>query len=559
MILSKKPKYQFALFIILFFIINLIQSYYTKLLEDEAYYWIWSKNLAFGYFDHPPLVALWVKISSLFFERELGVRFFSTISFSLMLIIIWKIIDIPKKQNFVWLYFLLVISMALLNVYGFITTPDTPLLLFVALFLYAYKLFLKNENNFNILFLGFSMAAMLYSKYHGIVVLFFIVLSNFSLLKNKKFWYAAIFGFVLFVPHLYWQYINDFPSIRYHLFERGNTSTYRIMDSIIHIVNQIVIVGLTFPVVYYAFFKQKITSKFDKSLQYLVYGFILFFFIASFTTSPQAQWTGVILIPLIILTFSYFVQHEKARKWLVILGSIQFVILLIARVFLANEDISPIKLESHIAQTWVTTLKEKTKNKPIVFVNSYRNASIYNFYTGIKTHSYNSLKGRKSQFDLLNTEQEIQNKDVVAIGSKIGGYPIFNKKGKLHYAIDINNYQTFQKVQCIIPEKEIFLKPNEEKIIQFEFINTYDKTITFENVLFIGVFQGESNKILEKIPLYIKGIKPLKGKEKAIFEAKFIVPELLFDENTTFRIAIQFYDLFEGSQGNKVKVVSKNY
>ncbi|NOQ92245.1 MAG: hypothetical protein GQ552_05950 [Flavobacteriaceae bacterium] len=558
MILSKKPKYQFALFIILFFIINLIQSYYTKLLEDEAYYWIWSKNLAFGYFDHPPLVALWIKISSLFFEGELGVRFFSTISFSLMLIIIWKIIDILKKQNFIWLYFLLVISMALLNVYGFITTPDTPLLLFVALFLYAYKLFLKNENSFNILFLGFSMAAMLYSKYHGILVIFFIVLSNFSLLKNKKFWYAAIFGFVLFVPHLYWQYLNDFPSIRYHLFERGKASTYRIMDSVMHIVNQIVIVGLTFPIIYYAFFKQKIISKFDKSLQYLVYGFILFFFIASFSKIPQAQWTGVILIPLIILTFGYFVQYKKARKWLIILASIQFGIILMARLFLANENISPIKLEPHIAQTWIPTLKEKTESKPIVFINSYRNASIYNFYTSIKTHSYNSLKGRKSQFDLLNTEQEIQNKNVVAIGSKIEGYPIYTKHKKTRYAIDINNYQTFQKVQCIIPEKEMFLKPNEEKIIQFEFINTYNKTITFENAFFIGVFQGENNLILEKIPLSIKVLRPLKGKEKAIFEAKFIVPELLFDENTTFRIAIQFYDLFEGYQGNKVKVIKTN-
>ncbi len=557
MTISKKPKYLFAFFLIFFFIINLIQSYYTRLLEDEAYYWVWAKNLAFGYFDHPPLVALWVKISSFFFEGELGVRFFSSISFSLMLIIIWKIIDTPKKQNFVWLYFLLVTSMALLNVYGFITTPDTPLLLFVALFLYAYKLFLKNENGFSIVLLAFSMAAMLYSKYHGIVVIFFIVLSNLSLLKNKKFWLAAIFGFVLFTPHLYWQYINDFPSIRYHLLERGKTSSYRITDSFMHIVNQIAIVGITFPVIYQAFFKKKIVSKFDKSLQYLVYGFIIFFFIASFSKRPQAQWTGVILIPLIILTFGYFVQHKKARKWLIILGSIQFIFILVARLFLASENISPIQLEPHIAQTWIRTLKNKTESKPIVFVNSYRNASIYNFYTGIKTHSYNSLKGRKSQFDLLNTEDKIQNKNIVAIGSKIEGYPIFTKNKKLHYAIDINNYQTFQKVKCIIPEKEIYLKPNEEKIIKFEFINTYDNKVNFENAYFIGVFQGENNKTLEKIPLSIKGLKPLISRGKIILEAKFLVPELQFDKNTTFRIAIQFYNLFEGYQGNKVKVGSK--
>ncbi len=28
------------------------------LLDDEAYYWVWSKHLAWGYLDHPPGIAL---------------------------------------------------------------------------------------------------------------------------------------------------------------------------------------------------------------------------------------------------------------------------------------------------------------------------------------------------------------------------------------------------------------------------------------------------------------------------------------------------------------------
>lgn len=553
MSLLQKPKHQFVFFLFIFFIINFLQSYFTRLFEDEAYYWVWSKNLAFGYFDHPPMVALWVKISSFFFDGELGVRFFSIISFTLMLIIIWKIIDIPKKQNYVWLYFLLVVSTALLNVYGFITTPDTPLLLFVALFLYAYKLFLKKESWFHVFLLGFSMAAMLYSKYHGVLVIFFVVLSNLSLLKNRKIWIAGFLGFVLFLPHLYWQYVNDFPSFRYHLMERSK-KPYDISFSIMHIVNQIVIVGITFPLIYRAFFKQKTKSKFDKSLKYLVYGFIIFFFISSFSTNPQAQWTGVILIPLIILTFTYFIKNEKARKWLIIIGSIQFVIILIARVFLANEDLSPLKLEPHASKVWVPILKDKTNEKPIVFVNSYRNASVYNFYTRIKTHSYSILKGRKSQYDIINSESIMQNKDVVAVGSRISGYPIVNKNKKMHFGVNINNYQTFQKVKCIIPEKEIIIKPGEEQIIRFEFINVYNKTITFENMHFIGVFQGNEKNEMKKVPLIIKDLKQINGNEKMVLEAKFINPELQFNDKLTFRIAIQFYDLFEGYQGNKVRV-----
>ena len=37
----------------------LLQSYVMELGGDEAYYWRYSLQLAWGYFDHPPLVG-WV-------------------------------------------------------------------------------------------------------------------------------------------------------------------------------------------------------------------------------------------------------------------------------------------------------------------------------------------------------------------------------------------------------------------------------------------------------------------------------------------------------------------
>ena len=550
--LIQKPKYQFLFFLILFFVINLLQSKYTALFEDEAYYWVWSKNLAFGYFDHPPLVALWVKISSLFFDAELGVRFFSTISFSIMLVVIWLIIDYKEKWKYVWLYFLLVISVALLNVFGFITTPDTPLFLFTSLFLYSYKQFINKDNWKNILLLGFSMAGMLYSKYHGILVLFFVVMSNISLLKNKKFWMASFFGFLLFLPHLNWQYQNDFPSFVYHLKERGK-KPYSINNTVMYFVNIIAVVGITFPIVYNAFFKQKVYSKFNKSLNFIVYGFIIFFFFTTFTSRPQAQWVGIILIPLIILTFPYFIQNQKARKWLIILGSIQFGLLLIVRIFLANENISPIKLEPHIGQTWIPALKEKTKSKPIVFVNSYRNASLYAFYTGIKTHSYSVLKGRKSQYDLLNFEEKMQYENVYSVSKLLTEEPYIVKKKKDSLnGSAISNYSTFQKVTCTINSENLFIDVSKKTNFKFTFINTYNKNINFEHVKFIGVFQGYKNKIIAKVPLKINNLSNLTANEEKIFEATFIAPKIVYNDKITFRVALQFYNLLEGYQGNKV-------
>lgn len=552
-----KPKYQFFFFVVIFFLINFFQSKYTALFEDEAYYWVWAQNMSFGYFDHPPMVALWIKISSYFFDNELGVRFFSVIGFTILLIIIWKLIDARNKQNYVWLFFLLIVSVAFLNVFGFITTPDTPLLLFVALFLYFYKNFLQYNNWLYTLGLGFSMAGMLYSKYHGILVIFFVVLSNLSLLKNKKFWIAGLFGFLLFLPHLQWQFINDFPSFRYHLIDRGK-EPYKIENTLLHFVNQIAIVGITFPLVYYAFFKEKTKNLFERSLKYIVIGFIFFFFLSTYKSNPQAQWTIAILIPLIILSFRYFIKHQKARKWLIILGSIQFLIILIARIFLADENISPIKLEPHIASIWVNELKEKTNSKPIVFMNySYRNASIYRFYTGIKTHSHSIIKGRKSQYDLEDFEKNMQSDNVVAISNLIDG-PLYVLKGdKKLYGTEIKKYTTFQRVTCTISLKEILLTPGKENFVEFEFHNTYSKDISFENTSFKGVFQEKRNKILYEVPLKIDNLAPVKGNEIRKMTAKFIAPEIDQNEEITFRIGIQFYDLLAGFQGNKVTVKLK--
>src|ERR1700752_3214538 len=50
----------------------------TPLTFDEAYYWTWSKHLAGGYYDHPPMVALVIRAgTTLAGDTPLGVRLVS--------------------------------------------------------------------------------------------------------------------------------------------------------------------------------------------------------------------------------------------------------------------------------------------------------------------------------------------------------------------------------------------------------------------------------------------------------------------------------------------------
>ncbi len=43
-------------------VISLFQAGFTELMDDEAYYWVYSRHLDWGYFDHPPMVALLIKM-----------------------------------------------------------------------------------------------------------------------------------------------------------------------------------------------------------------------------------------------------------------------------------------------------------------------------------------------------------------------------------------------------------------------------------------------------------------------------------------------------------------
>ena len=53
---------------------RLYLSSQLQLHPDEAYYWLWSHRLDLSYFDHPPMVAYFIWLTTRFSETELWVR-----------------------------------------------------------------------------------------------------------------------------------------------------------------------------------------------------------------------------------------------------------------------------------------------------------------------------------------------------------------------------------------------------------------------------------------------------------------------------------------------------
>src|SRR5690606_3114211 len=211
-----------ALFYGTWLLLTLMQAALTELQDDEAYYWVYSEFLDWGYFDHPPLTGLLVKMGYAIFPNELGVRLFPLLLNLLSLLIIEKLTTNKSPL----LFYTIALSIAVLQLSGFVAVPDIPLIFFTAVFFLFYRRFVQKETLWNAFLLGFSIALLFYSKYHAILIVLLTVASNFKLLTRPFIYVSAFVALLLFAPHLWWQYQHDWVSFRYHLFE-SNVNRYK--------------------------------------------------------------------------------------------------------------------------------------------------------------------------------------------------------------------------------------------------------------------------------------------------------------------------------------------
>lgn len=478
-----KPQKLFYILLAIWVLADLLQAIFTPVHADEAYYALYGRFLDWGYYDHPPMVALLTALSGALFKGNLSIRFATVLLHGGTVWLVW--ITLPHKtltNKDVWTFFAIASSLVMFSAYGFITTPDAPLLFFTALFFYLYKHYLNTPTWPLAFALGVTLAAMLYSKYMAVLVAGFVLLSNLKLLKDPKVWIAVLLSALLFVPHILWQINHHFPSFQYHLL--GRNTGFRMQYLLEYFPNQLLVFN---PVclclaLYFCWKRRKTDDLFERAGIFTIAGFILFFWIMTVKGHAEPHWTVAASIPMILLLWQEL-RNEQWHKWLM-RGIVPIVgVLLIFRI------IAPILLSNHSLNAFgnphkYDVIHEYCGKTPAIFVGSFQEPALYHFYTGEEALLISSVYNRQTQFDLWQFDRAIQGKPAYIINTNVydrgpkAGFDLIEKDEIAFYLHKTESFQGTNRIQVAIDQYRV---ANDSLYLDLTLSNPYETDFVFNN------------------------------------------------------------------------------
>ena len=437
--------------------------------------------MSWGFWDHPPAAPFLIWLGYGLFHSELGVRLFFTLASVLTIQGIWLLVK-PADNR---LFFALAFSVFLVHIGGFMAAPDIPLLLFSTWFLVAYREYAARDHWSTALALGLLVAGMAYSKYHGAIFLFFVMLSNLKLLRRPSFWFIPLIALVLFMPHLYWQWAHGFPTFRYHLIDRaGDTYKWTFISD--YLGGQLMVLGpFSSILLLLAAARYRATNDLERTLKWVLWGILGFFLFQSFSQRTEANWTAVAVIPLIYLAYQYIQGKPGWRKWSVGLAVPSLLVFLVFRVYLMvdflPEGMNP-RNEFHGWKKWALDIRAVAGDRPVVFYNTYRGPSKYAFYAHRPGVSINEESHAGNQYDLMpEMEAFLQGKEVVVADKKLKDGTPFNPGGLQHLKYQIvDDFRSFNRIQIRVQDAPRLLPADTTLQVMIEVFNPTDQPIRFQ-------------------------------------------------------------------------------
>ena len=201
-----------SLTVLALIVLRLVAAAWTPLTFDEAYYWMWSKHLAFGYYDHPPMVALVIRAGTLIGgDTELGVRLFSILLALPMSFAIYRTAAILFGGTRLAANATILFNVTLMVAVGtLIVTPDSPLLVAASFVLFFLAKVLETGRGAWWLAVGAAVGCALLSKYTALLFGPAILIWLVAVPKQRRWlislwpYLGGLVAFAIFAPVILW-------------------------------------------------------------------------------------------------------------------------------------------------------------------------------------------------------------------------------------------------------------------------------------------------------------------------------------------------------------------
>jgi hypothetical protein len=236
-------------------VLRLVVAAGIPLTGDEAYYWSWSRHLAFGYTDHPPLVAWLIALGTLVSGAPLGVRLPFVLCEAVAALAVgraaWLLSGSERAGAIATIGFALIpqIKLAIGE-----ALPDGPFMAAWALTLWAATAFERTPTRRGALLLGAAMAAAVLSRWFGWALVFGIACWSLGAhrraLWNGGMLLALALPIAAFVPVLVWNASVGWENVAFTFHDRQALDSIAVthagnVSSIRFLIYALAIVALT--------------------------------------------------------------------------------------------------------------------------------------------------------------------------------------------------------------------------------------------------------------------------------------------------------------------------
>ena len=224
---KRAPRLAFALLFLLTSA-RLVVAAFVGLGDVEAYYWTWSRHLDLSYYDHPPLIAYLIALTTAlggdtpFFVR-LGPILCTSVTAGLVYLLGS---DLGGNRRTGLRALVLFELIPAFSIGGQGANPDVPLGLFWVAFLWLLWRATTREARALAWPAGLCLGGALLSKYFA--VLLGVSALGWLLRREHRGWWrrpelygALVLALASLFPILLWNHAHDWPSLRYHLSRHG--------------------------------------------------------------------------------------------------------------------------------------------------------------------------------------------------------------------------------------------------------------------------------------------------------------------------------------------------